>query len=248
MRIDYHTYDLTGRQKLTFLVIGYLCIFVGVFLFFHSFIASALSGLLVWILIPRYQAWLAGRRRRELRHQFKDLLIALSSSIESGRQMEQALVEAGDTLKDIYDGDTPMVMELDHMRRGILENNESDLDLLTSLAERSGSDDIRNFVQVYLTCRGTGGDLIRIISHTIDMMTDKMEIGEQIAVLTAQKRLEGRIISAMPFAMLLVLNLLSPAYISVLYEGFYGRTVMFICLVGILLGIWLMERLTDVEY
>ena len=53
MRIDYHTYDLTGRQKLTFLVIGYLCIFVGVFLFFHSFIASAPAGLLVLLLLRR---------------------------------------------------------------------------------------------------------------------------------------------------------------------------------------------------
>ena len=247
MRIDYSVYDLDIRQKTIFITAGYLCIALCVFLFFRSFILSAASGFLVVFLLPRYQSYLADRRRKDLRHQFKDLLIALSSSIESGRQMEEALVEARDTLSSIYDPHSPIMIELELMKRGIMENNDSDQSLLISLAQRSGCEDIQNFVQVYLTCRGTGGDIGRIISHTTDVMTGKMEISEQIAVLTAQKRLEGRIISAMPFAMLMVLNLLSPAYISVLYEGVGGRLIMLSCLVGILAGIWLMEKLTDVD-
>ena len=43
-----------------------------------------------------------------------------------------------------------------------------------------------------------GGDLSRIIAHTSEVMAERMEIEEQIAVLTAQKKLEGRIISVMP--------------------------------------------------
>lgn len=247
MTIDYNTYELTRKQKMGFLMVGYVCIALCVFLFFRSTILSACAGALVWLLIPRYEAYLAAGRRRDLRRQFKDFLVALSSSIESGRQMEEAIVEARDTMHSIYDAGAPIVVEADLMRRGILENNDTDLELLTSLARRSGCEDIQNFVQVYLSCRSSGGDLVEIISHTTNVMTEKMEINEQIEVLTAQKRLEGRIISAMPFAMLTVLNLLSPAYISVLYEGVAGRLVMLTCLVGICAGIWLMERLTDVE-
>lgn len=247
MGIDYTGYKLTSRQKATFLSVGYVCIFICIYLFFRSLILSVCAGLLIKLLVPHYQAYLAEKRRRDLGRQFKDLLVAISSSIESGRQMEEAIVEASDTLHRIYDDEAPIVMEVDLMKRGIQENNESDTVLLTSLARRSGCEDIQNFVQVYLCCRSTGSDLVEILSHTTDIMTEKMEIMEQIEVLTAQKKLEGRIISAMPFAILIVLNLLSPAYISVLYETLGGRLVMLTCLFGICVGIWMMERLTDVE-
>lgn len=230
-----------------FFCAGYSCLFIVFYLFYRSIPVSIAGGLLIRFLLPRYRMYLGAKNRRRLNEQFKDLLTILSASIEAGRQMEEALVEADDAFVTMYEEDSPMVIELHHMRRGILENNDSDIRLLSDLAERSGCQDIQNFVQVYRACRDSGGDIAAVIAHTCRMMTDKMEISEQIAVLTAQKKLEGRIISAMPIAMLLVLNLLSPAYISVLYAGLAGRAIMTICLFGICFGIWLMEKLTDVE-
>ena len=119
------------------------------------------------------------------------------------------------------------------------------MSLLTGFAERSCSEDIQDFVQVYLACRNTGGDIGKVIGHTSKIMTEKMEINNQIAVLTAQKKLEGRIISTMPIAMLLGLNILSPSYVMVLYTTPAGRLIMLLSMGGILTGMWLMEKLTD---
>lgn len=244
---DYSEYRLSRRELIQFLLAGYLCLFLVFFLFFHSLILSAAAGALIRLALPAYRSHLAEKRRRKLNEQFKDLLYSLSASITAGRQMEEALIEAEENLTAMYPAHAPIIRELKHMKRGIVENNESDRVLLADFARRSGCEDINSFVQVYLTCRSMGGDIERIISHTVNIMTDKIEISAQIAVLTAQKKLEGRIISLMPLAMLGALNLLSPAYIDVLYTTAAGRLIMGICLAATLAGIRMMEKLTDVE-
>lgn len=244
-KTDYREYELSRRQLLVFVIAGYMCIFAVFFMFFRSLILSGAAGLSIYFLIPYYRSHLASSRRSQLTKEFRDLLTILSASIESGRQMEESLVDAYETMGTIYDEDTPIMKELRQMRKGILENHESDIRLLSDFADRSGCEDIRSFVQVYLACRNTGGDVNRIITHTSKIMSDKMEIAEQIAVLTAQKKLEGRMISVMPFAMILALNIFSPSYVSVLYDTLAGRGIMAICLGSIIAGIGMMEKLTN---
>lgn len=244
---DYEEYELSPKQTAVFLTAGFCCLSVASFLFFRSILLSLLCGPAVFLFLGKYRSYLAEKRRKLLIDQFRDLLTSLSASIGSGRQMETALVEAYVTLGLMYGADAPIMIELKNMKKSILENNSSDAVLLSDLAQRSGSDDIRSFVQVYLTCRSTGGNVEKVISHTSKVMAEKMDIEKQIAVITAQKKLEGRIISAMPFAMLIALNLFSPAYISPLYSTIGGRIVMILCIIGILSGIWLMERLTDIR-
>ncbi len=243
---DYSSYELSRRERIRFEGIGYGCIAMIAFLFYRSLILAALSGLLIRRFLPLYEKHLARKRQAELNRQFRDLLTSLSASIAAGRQMEEALVEAGENLALLYEPDALIMTELRSMKRSIRENRETDRSLLSDFALRSGSEDIRGFVQVYLTCRSTGGDLQQIIAHSSEILGEKMKISEQIRVITAQKKLEGRLICAMPAVMLLALNLLSPSYIGVLYAGIPGRLIMTLCLGGAAAGLALMERMTDV--
>lgn len=247
MIADYSVYELSRKQTILFCLAGYGVLFTVFFLFYRSAVVSALAGGLVWFLRPRFASLLAERRRQELLRQFKDMLYSLSASVTAGRQMGQALIEAFDNLSAMYPPDSPIMGELAAMKRSLTENNAGDAELLVAFAERSGCEDIRSFVQVYLTCRSTGGDLEKVIASTAKILMDKMEISEEIAVLTAQKKLEGRIISLMPPAMILFMNLLSPAYIQPLYATAAGRIVMTLCLCGTFAGVRMMEKLTDVE-
>ena len=92
-----------------------------------------------------------------------------------------------------------------------------------------------------------GGDLEKIIARTSTILTDKMNIEREIRALTAQKKLEGRIIALMPLAMLLSLNIVSQTYISPLYTTLTGRLVMTGCLAMAVYGIWLMEKFSTIE-
>ena len=244
---DYGSYTLAPRERLLFNTLGYVFLAVFVFLFYHSLLLAGITGFAIRKCQPLYEKHLARKRQEELNLQFQDLLRSLSASITAGRQMSEALVEAWDNLALMYEPDAPIMTELHFMKKSIQENHESDRILLADFARRSGSEDILSFVQVYLTCRSTGGDLERVISHTSEIIADKMKINDQIRAITAQKKLEGRLISLMPAVMLLALNLLSPSYISILYSCLAGRLIMTFCLGAIVCGIVLMEKMSSVE-
>ena len=244
---DYAIYEMTDKERFLFYGTGYLAIAALVFLFYHSLILSTVCGLLIVKCRSYYETYRARQRTQKLNTQFKDMLYSLSSSIAAGRQMPQALVDAAEALAVMYDPAEPIMMELEHMRRCIVENNESDRDLLADFARRSCCEDINNFVQVYIICRNMGGDLEKIIARTSAILTDKMNIEREIKAVTAQKKFEGRLIALMPVAMLLILNLMSPSYIVPLYSGLPGRLIMTGCLGAGLWGLMMMERMSNVE-
>ena len=129
----------------------------------------------------------------------------------------------------------------------MVENKESDKVLLRDLAVRSGSEDISDFVQVYITCRNMGGNLEKIIGHTTEILTDKMNIDRVIRTITSQKKVEGRLISAMPLIMLLMLNIFSFSYIEPLYTTLLGRILMTGALAASVYGVYLMEKIADIR-
>ncbi|MBQ0078649.1 MAG: type II secretion system F family protein [Eubacterium sp.] len=179
--------------------------------------------------------------------QFKDLLYSLSASVAAGRQMSEALIEAYDNLRVLYDEADLIMVELGHMRRSMLNNKESDKVLLQDFAYRSRSEDISNFVQVYVTCRNMGGNLEKIIGHSCQILTDKMNIEKEIRVITKQKQVEGRIIALMPLVMLLIMNITSNSYIEPLYSSVMGRVIMTGSLIAMGAGIYLMEKISAID-
>ncbi len=244
---DYSVYELSGKEKILFYSVGYVCIFTATYLFYHSMAISAVSGAAVHFALPYIRKHLAVKRRNKLRMQFKDMLYSLSASVAAGRQMEEAIVEAEENLSMMYEESEPIMKELRYMKINITENKESDKILLKDFACRSKIEDIEDFVQVYITCRNMGGDIEKIIGHTTEILTDKMSIEREIQAVTAQKKTEGRIISAMPLIMLLMLNIFSYSYIEPLYVTPAGRLIMSGALAAMVFGIYLMEKISDIE-
>lgn len=247
MKTDYRQYQLSTKEKINFLAVGYISVFTVLYLFYHSIVFSMAGGLLPYLFLQKYSWLLAARRRALLTTQFKDLLYSLSASIAANLRISEALEDGMEHLRIMYGDDAHMVVELKHMVKGISENRESDIRLLLDFAERSGCEDIDNFVQVYMTCRTMGGDLEKVLKSTTDILVDKMTIDREIKTLTAQKKFEGKIISAIPLIVVLFLNVFSPDYLMPLYTTAAGRLIMTMALTGIAAAFYMMERLTDIN-
>ena len=52
---DYSVYELSVKERLLFYLVGYVCIFVVVYLFYHSMILSLVSGVLVHKAVDVYK-------------------------------------------------------------------------------------------------------------------------------------------------------------------------------------------------
>ena len=65
--------------------------------------------------------------------------------------------------------------------------------------------------------------------------------------MTSQKKLEGKIITSLPFLILVLLRVTSPSYLAVLYETFMGKLMMTGSLLLIYVAYILIEKITTIE-
>jgi len=227
---SYLYYELNFNEKIRFLVLCGLGLMAIAYLFYHSIILSLLFSCLAYPGLGPYRSYLAEKRRKQLKEQFRDVLYSISASVSTGRQMPEALFEAEQSMKLIYKEDSMIVLELSHMVKRLNEYREAEEEILKDFASRTDIEDISDFVDIYLTCRETGGDFIKVLTKASEIIMDKITIEKEIRTITAQKQFEAKILTAIPLIILLFLQLVSPDYLSAMYEGIKGRILMTLAL------------------
>lgn len=242
----YNTHVLTGKEKGRYFFISLLSLFLLGFLFYKNFFLCGVIMLLSFPGRKYYESYLAEKDQALLTAQFRDLLYSLSSSVTAGRQLPEAVVEAEVQLRTGYGAESLLCREVEYMVRSMRESRESLDDLLKSLADRSCVAEIRQFVQICSICKRTGGDLERVIGKTAAILMEKIAVKREIQLVTSQKRLESKILIAIPVGMVLMLNILSPDYLAILYLDVRGRLVMTGALGGIIAASLISRKITEI--
>ncbi|MDR1797229.1 MAG: type II secretion system F family protein [Clostridiales Family XIII bacterium] len=217
------------------------------FLFFNHWIACAALCALSAPAEKYYRRMLEAKQRKVLEAEFKDMLMSLSASFQTGRQMREAIHEARDNLLLVFPEDAPINRELGRMVRRIEQGGESEREALFDFAERSGCEDARNFVDIYYTCLTTGGDIVKVVNRTAQVLIEKMQVRREMEALMAQKKYEAKILTAMPVLILVFLRLNSPDYLTPLYTTAAGLLVMAGALAALACSCLWSERIMDIE-
>jgi tight adherence protein B len=244
---SYLIYQMNRNEKTRFLFfcgLSYMFVF---YLFYHSIFLSLMLSCLSYPSLALYSSYLGEKRRSELKEQFRDLLYSISASVTTGRQLPEALQEAEQNMRLIYQDDAMIVLELADMVKRLNEYRESEEEILKDFADRACIEDISNFVDIYLTCRETGGDLVKVIAKSSDMIMDKIEIEREIRTITSQKRFEAKILTAIPFFILFLLQAVSPDYLAPMYDSLQGRILMTVALTGISASYLISMKMTKIE-
>jgi len=244
---DYSIYHLNIKEKIRFGITCIPLLFLIGYLFYHSIIISILFNCFALPFYRLYRAGLSEKRRRIITEQFRDVLYSVSASISTGRQMTEALYEAEQNMRLIYKEDDLIVSELSAMVKRLYVFREPEEDVLKDFASRTGIEDISDFVDIYITCRETGGDLVNVLNKTSEMILDKIAIEKEIHTITVQKRYEARMLAAMPLLTILFLNLVSPDYLAIMYETHLGSLLMTAALLGIGFAYLWSMKLTKIE-
>ena len=101
-------------------------------------------------------------------------------------------------------------------------------DALMQLMERVPSQDLRVLVTAILVQKDTGGNLAEILDRTVHVIRERLRIQGEIQVQTAQGRMTGWILSALPVVMMVVINVVDPGYSHVLFVTPMGHKLMYI--------------------
>ncbi len=243
---DYRTYEMKPGETLCFFgcLAGALLAFG--YLFYGNLFLAVLTPFIWKKSKNLYCGYRAEKRRNQLLLQFRDFLYSLSGSFAAGRHMEEALEEAGRNLADIYGG-SMMEREIHEMICRIRETGQSELEAVEAFAVRSGLPDAEDFAEVFGACRKTGGDMVAAVNKAAAVIGEKIGVEQEIRTMVSQKKLEGRIITAMPLLVILFLQTASPEYLSVMYTTLAGRILMSGAVAAIVGAGIMIERITRID-
>ena len=186
------------------------------------------------------------KRKNELSAQFVELLQVIMSSLKAGTSLERAILSARERLYSLYDNNSLIMCELISMESSLKMNIPVE-DILYDFGNRSGIDDINQFAEVCKVSKRAGGNLIKVMEHTIGCIIDKNEMEREIQAFISGKKLESKFMTAILPAILLYMNISMSDMMKSLYQGLTGKLVMS----GILLGygcccLWF-DKITDIK-
>jgi len=224
--IDYNTYVMGHREKLFWMLAAAVVVFSVAYIFYRSVLIALLLTPLS-LIYPRIRTKeYISKRKDELNLQFREALYSISSSLSAGKSIETAFRDALRDLALQYpDPNTCILVELEYINRKI-DMNETIEAALYDFAERSHIEDIRNFTDVFTICKRTGGNLVQVVKNTADIITEKIDMKQDIKVMLAEKRLERKILNLMPIAIILLLSTSADEFMKPVFTELLGRAAM----------------------
>jgi tight adherence protein B len=100
-------------------------------------------------------------------------------------------------------------------------------DALMQLLDRVPSQDLKVLVTGMLVQRDTGGNLAEILDRILYVIKERMRIQGEIRIHTAQGRMTGWILCALPIVMLVLINIVNPGYSNVLFTDPTGKKMLY---------------------
>lgn len=178
------------------------------------------------LFVPIRIKGIIDKRRKTVNRQFRDMLDALTTAIGAGKNVNDSFISVYNDMKVQYDSDAYIIKELAVILSAI-NNNIPVEDVLEDFGKRVDIDDIKSFANVFKTCYLLGGNMKDVIRNTHAILSEKMEIAEEIETMVTSNKTEQNIMIVMPIALIGVIKLMSPEFASnfVTVTGIISTTI-----------------------
>jgi tight adherence protein B len=189
--------------------------------------------------------WYVGRRRKvrlkKFEEQLPEAIDYLARAVRAGHPLSAGIQMVGDELGD------PLAAEFrtmfDQQRFGVPFE-----EALLGMCDRVELVDVRIFATSIIVQREAGGASFgEVLDNMAETIRARFAIRREISVYTAQGRMSGMVVGAMPILVGLGIYAQDPEYIRVLFEHPVGRVMSVIAVVLQILGFLWIRRIVDVE-
>lgn len=183
--------------------------------------------------IPMRTEQIIDKQRRKLNLQFRDMLEALNTSLGAGKNVVDSFHSVYDDLKVQYDEGAYILKELEVILSGMANNVDIE-DLLYDFGVRSGIEDIESFANVFKICYRKGGNIKDTIRSTHSILSDKMEINEDIETVVTSNKTEQNIMIMMPIMLIAMIKMMSPDFAAnfTTFTGILSTTIAIVMFVA----------------
>jgi len=199
-------------------------------------IPAALLFSLPWFWL----LWKRGQRFKAFASQLPDAMELLARALRAGQSLAAGLHIISEEMPD------PVAKEFgrvyDEQNLGVsLE------DAMKNMVERVPNLDLKFFVTAVGIQRQTGGDLAEILDKIGYVIRERYRILGQVKALTAEGRLSGAILLAMPPALFVIVWFINREYVMQLFQEKEGIRLVIYALLLQLLGAIIIKKIVDIK-
>ncbi len=206
---------------------------------FGSLIPAVMGALAVFFITKIVVNMRANKRQMRFERQLIDVIGVIGAGMRAGSTFNQAIEYVAGHV------DPPAGPEFARLSREAQFGIPMD-ECLAHLAQRNDSNELRLLVNAIVVNRRVGGNMSSILEILADTIRMRIKIKGDIKTLTAQASFSGWIISLLPVALLGILMLISPAYVGPMFTNGVGQGILGAAGFSVLMGMFLMRKVTKV--
>lgn len=158
--------------------------------------------------IPIRTQMIIDARRKKIKTQFRDMLEALNTSLGAGKNVTDSFHAVYDDLKVQYEESAFIIKEMEVILSCMANNVDIEVPL-QDFGIRSGVDDIVSFANVFKICYHKGGNIKDTIKNTHAILSEKMEISEEIETIVTGAKSEQYLMIIMPILLIGMIKMIS---------------------------------------
>ena len=188
-------------------------------------------------------AWLSHRRKArvvKLTAQLPDVFEMMSQALRAGHALGGAIHLIHEQMPNPISAEFGRVYHEQNL--GLkLE------DALASMADRIDSMDVKFFVTAVQIQRSTGGDLAEVLEKIGGVIRSRIELFGMVKGLTAEGRLSGYVLFALPIVTFIGSLYLNPEYANVLLDDPTGRIMLMVAAGMQLMGLAMIRWIVNIK-
>jgi tight adherence protein B len=115
------------------------------------------------------------------------------------------------------------------------------------MAKRAGLMDVRFFVTAVLIQRQTGGDLAEVLDNISGVIRDRIKLFGTVKALTAEGRLSGWVLLALPVVVFMAELVVNPDYANTLIDNEMGQYMLIGAGISQLLGLAMIQKIVNIK-
>ncbi len=198
-------------------------------------------GGVIFFAIP--WVWLWSKRSRRLKtfaSQLPDALELVARALRAGHSLAAGMHVVAEEMPAPISKEFGRVYEEQNLGIPLEE-------ALRGICDRVPNLDLRFFVTSVAIQRQTGGDLAEILDKIGHVVRERYRILGQVKALTAEGRLSGLVLIALPFGLFLMMLHMKPDYISLLWTDPLGIKMAVFALVMQVIGAYAIKKIVDIK-
>jgi len=199
-----------------------------------------LSVMFVFQFPKVYFKKMAKRRADSINAALPDALAQIAGAMQAGSTFVSALQAMVDEQNSPISQEFSLMLREQHMGARLEE-------ALDNLGERVQTEEMDLVISATLISQDIGGNLSEIFSRLSDTLRRKIEMEGKIKSLTAQGVLQGYVVTALPFFILLALTGLEPEATIPMFTSLLGWLFLFTILVLQLIGGAMIKKIVSID-